>query len=264
MAKLLAGARGGWILLAVVCSAAVAIAFASDQPGELACLSGGVPPLFAPLNAPPVVHAVRVSGGAAPPAGAACFGQTDSAATWITVGSLVQTSESQSTLVQRFGSISKLLSVQYWSTTEQKWRPMVSSAGAIVSPSTRSARADYSLAELLTEEDRYYSMTDTRSGRAVTYRLRVRQSQPGELVVAISNVDPIKQWGITLYAADGVSSLYFLEKRSPDVWAYYAITRLLPNSFLAQGHEKSYINRAVALYRHIVGIATATEPPSAP
>jgi hypothetical protein len=82
--------------------------------------------------------------------------------------------------------------------------------------------------------------------------------------VAISNVDPIKQWGITLYAADGVSSLYFLKQRSPDVWAYYSITRLLPNSFLAQGHEKSYINRAVALYRHIVGIATATQPPAAP
>lgn len=250
--------------LAIAIAVAAATATASDRPVELACLSDGAPPSFAPLNSPPVVHAARVSNGAPPPAGAGCFGKTDSAATWITVASLVQTSESQSALLQRFGSVSTLLSVQYWSTTDGKWRPLVSSASALVSASTRSSRTDFSLAELLTDEDRYYSMTDTRSGRAVTYRLRVRQSEPAGLVVAISNVDAIKQWGITLYAPDGASSLYLLKKRSPDVWAYYSITRLLPNSFLAQGHEKSYINRAVALYRHIVGIATNTEPPSAP
>jgi len=79
----------------------------------------------------------------------------------------------------------------------------------------------------------------------------------------ITNVDAIKQWGITLYAPGGLHTLYFLKKQSPDIWAYYSITRVLPNSFLAEGHDKSYINRAVALYRYIVGLQTDAEPPSA-
>ena len=56
----------------------------------------------------------------------------------------------------------------------------------------------------------------------------------------------------------------FLERRSPDVWAYYSITRILPAGFLARGHEKSYINRAVALFRHYMRLPTDAEPPAAP
>jgi hypothetical protein len=260
MAKTLAEVRVRWILLVAAITGVVAMA--SDRPGEPACLSGGVPPLFAPLNAPPIAQAIRVPTGAAPPAGASCFGKSDSAV-WITVASIVRTSDSQTTFIERFGSISALSAVQYWSTTDQKWRPMVSSASAIVSASSTLPRADYSPAELVTGEDRYYSMSDTRSGRAVTYRLRLWQNQPAELVVDITNVDAIKQWGITLYAPGGLHTLYFLKKQSPDIWAYYSITRVVPNSFLAAGHDKSYINRAVALYRYIVGLQTDAEPPSA-
>src|ERR1700722_17694160 len=186
MAITLAGARGKWILLAAAVTGVVARA--SDRLHEPTCLIDGVPPLFAPLNAPPIAQATRVPSGAVPPAGASCFGKSDPAVTWITVASLVHTSDSQSTFVERFGSISTLLTVRYWSTTDQKWRPMVSSASAVASVSSRLPRADYSLAELITGEDRYYSMTDTRSGRAVTYRLRLWQSLPTGLVVEIANV----------------------------------------------------------------------------
>ena len=92
----------------------------------------------------------------------------------------------------------------------------------------------------------------------------MKEAQRRRVVVETSNVDAIKQWGITLYAADGLNTLYFLDERSPGVWAYYSITRVLPASFLAEGHEKSYINRAVALYRHYMRLPTNTEPPSAP
>lgn len=236
----------------------------SGHPGGPDCLSSGVAPHYAPLNAPPDARATRVSSGATPPAGASCFGKSDSEATWITVASVVQSSGSQDTFIERFGSISSLLSVQYWSTTDQKWRPLVSSASAIVSANSREPRADYSLAELTTGEDRFYSLTDTRSGNAITYRLRLWQTQPTALVVEIDNVDAIKHWGITLYGPGGLHTLYFLEKRSPATWTYYSITRLLPKSFLAEGHDKSYINRMVALYRHIMGLQTDAEPPSAP
>ena len=253
---------GSWLLLAV--AIASSIAMASDRPPQPACMSSGVAPVYAPLDAPPVVQATRVSGGGTPPAGASCFEKTDSAATWVTVASIVRTSSSPNGFIERLGSISTLPTVQYWSTTEQKWRPLVTSASAIASANSVLPRADYSLAELITGEDRYYSVTDSRSGRPVTYRLRVLQDQPTELLAETDNVGAIKQWGITLYATAGLHTLYFLQKQSADVWAYYSITRVLPNSFLVEGHEKSLINRAVALYRHIVGLPTNAEPPSAP
>jgi hypothetical protein len=69
---------------------------------------------------------------------------------------------------------------------------------------------------------------------------------------------------LVFVAVGGLHTLYFLKKESPDTWAYYSITRILPNSFLAEGHDKSFINRAIAVYRHIVGLPTDAEPPSAP
>jgi hypothetical protein len=66
-----------------------------------------------------------------------------------------------------------------------------------------------------------------------------------------------------LYAPGGPHTLYFLKKQSPDVWDYYSTTRVLPDTFLAAGHDESFINRAVALNRHIVGLPTDAEPPSA-
>ena len=261
MAKTLAGIRGGWLPLAFALTSGVAMA--SDLPAEPACMRNGAPPVYAPLNAPPIARAMRVSAGGIPPAGASCFEKSDSAATWITVASIVRTSNSQNAFIARLGAISTLAAVQYWSTTEQKWRPMVTSASAITSARSRLPRADYSLADLVAGEDRYYSVTDSRSGRAVAYRLRLLQSQPTGLLVETANVDAIRQWGITVYAPGGLHTLYFLKKQSPDVWDYYSVTRVLPDTFLAEGHDKSFINRAVALYRHIVGLPTDAEPPSA-
>jgi hypothetical protein len=262
MTKTLAGARGGWLVFVAAVTSAVAMA--SGRPIQPACLNSGVSPVFPPLNAAPVAQATRALGDRASPAGASCFEKSDSAATWITVASIVQTSNNLDAFIERFGSVSTLLAVRYWSTSEQKWRPLVLSASAIASTNATTPRADYSLAELVTGEDRYYSVTDSRSGRAVTYRLRLWLSQPTELVVESANVDAIRQWGITLYDPGGLHTLYFLKKQSSNVWTYYSITRLLPKSFLAEGHDKSFINRAVALYRHIAGLPTDAEPPSAP
>jgi len=183
---------------------------------------------------------------------------------WFTVAAVIRTAESPSAFIGRFGAISELLSAQYWSTTDQKWRPLVSSAAAIAGTNSTQPRPDYSLNDLATGENRYYQIADSRSGRGTTYRLRLRETEPGRIVVETSNTEVVKQWGITLYPANGLNTLYFLNQRSPGVWAYYSVTRVLPASLLAEGHEKSYINRAVALYRYYMHLPTDAEPPSAP
>lgn len=251
------------LLLRLTCVVAV-VAGPLARADDTGCLSSGVPPQYAALGAAPIAQAIQLTGRRGAPAGAVCFDKPDSTAMWVTVASLIRSSDSRSTFIGRFGAVSQLLGVQYWSTTEQAWRPLVSSARATTAASSSEPRADYSAAELAMGQDRYYETTDTRSGRSVAYRLKLLWNQPGRIVVETANVEAIKKWGLTLYGPEGLDTLYFLNERSPGVWAYYSITRVLPRNFLAEGHEKSYINRAVALYRHYVSLPTSAAPPSAP
>jgi len=261
----LSATYGWWLFLAIVVPGTTTPAQARLlQPPSAGCLDAGVEAHYPQLDSPPIAQVIRSNDDSAAPVGAACFNKTTTAASWVTVASVVRTTDSPDAVIGRFGAISKLQTIQYWSVTDHKMRPLVSSAFAILRAGSTQARSDYSASELATGEDHYYLTTDTRSGRAITYRLRLREGQRGRVVVETSNVDAVKQWGFTVYDAGGLDTLYFLDERSPGVWAYYSITRVLPVSFLAKGHEESYINRAVALYRHYMRVPTDAEPPSAP
>jgi hypothetical protein len=263
--KLIPAALGRWLSLVTVFSGLIAstpVCHAQDM--DTGCLGSNTQPQYPPLNSPPIVAATRTEGGTGAPIGATCFSPTRSAALWVTVASVVRSDDSQNALVRRFGAISELLTARYWSTTDQKWRPLVSSAAAIPGANSTQPRGDFSTNELAAAGNHYYLVADSRSGRSTAYQLRLRQSRPGRIVVETSNVDTIKQWGVTLYAANGLETLYLLDQRSPGVWAYYSITRILPANFLARGHEKSYMNRAVALFRHYMRLPTDAEPPAAP
>ena len=224
----------------------------------LPCSFADVQPSFPALNALPTIQ----TSDKAPPQGAHCFTSQDQSSIWITVASVIETAQRAEDIIRRFGAISELLDVQYWSTFDHGWRPMVSTAFAVASAGADQARADYSSTELA-GISRYYRVTDTRTNVPVSYRMVVHPSPNGQILVETSNVDPITKWGITLYRPDGVHTVYILSERSPGVWAYYSITRGVPASFLAKGHAESYINRAVALYRHYMRLPTAAEPPAA-
>jgi hypothetical protein len=228
-------------------------------PGRsAACSVGDIHPAYPPVNATPAVEATDVS----PPGGGNCFPDSAARATWVTVAATIQTPLSPEAIIERFGAISELQQVQYWSTTDQAWRPMVSAAFAVSSANNEQRRADYSSAELVGPA-RYYRITDTRTYEAVNYSLAMHPSPHGQIFVETTNVDSVRKWGITLYHPDGLHTFYFLSERSPGVWSYYSITRAVPATFLARGHEKSYVNRAMALYRHYLRLPATAAPPAA-
>ena len=69
---------------------------------------------------------------------------------------------------------------------------------------------------------------------------------------------------IPIFHPGGIQSIYFLDRESENVWRYYSIVRTgtYANQMIA-GNESSAVNRAVAFYRHLVGIPTGQEPPAA-
>jgi hypothetical protein len=69
---------------------------------------------------------------------------------------------------------------------------------------------------------------------------------------------------VTLFHPGELQSIYFFDRESPDTWRFYSIVHTAPpTSRLFTGNESSAINRAVAFYRHMVGIPTDQEPPAA-
>jgi hypothetical protein len=237
---------------------------ASGAP-EPPCDGAQPKPAYALVGNPPRAESWTASTGTAVPELAHCTGWPAS-----TFRSLHAVSGSfngpvdANRLLQRFGAVTGLLTVRYWSVTDHAWRPLVNSATALSGFAAGKPRSDFTLAELQSGDNLYFVQQDGRSASEAIYRIRVRESGPRRFVIETENLTPIRRWGITLFRARDIQVLYFLDQNSPGIWSYYSLTKLAGNSWLTAGHDRSYINRTVALYRHLAGIPSDQEPPAAP
>ena len=175
----------------------------------------------------------------------------------------LRSNETMASLVARLGAISALPGVQYWSTTDGKWGPIAKGASALAGPDPGARRRDFSASEFVKGAQLYYWEDDIRTGPTV-YRLTVLESTPERLVVSSENVTPMRRFFLTVFKPGSLQTLLTIQSAGPGVFALRILTRSGEgSSMLAAGHEKSFVNRAAALYRHIAGIRTDQEPPAA-
>jgi hypothetical protein len=167
-------------------------------------------------------------------------------------------------LLARFGAVSDLPSTRYWSVTDRSWRPLVTSSTALVAAVAGQPRGDFTASELRSGHDVYFAERDSRGTSEAVYRMRVLESAPGRIVLDTENVTAIRWWGLTLFGAGDLRSVYILDHREPGIWFYYSLTRIGGKSWVTGDHDKSYVNRIVAMYRHLSGIPSDLEPPPAP
>jgi hypothetical protein len=237
-------------------------ALAAPQPP---CETASAAPAFSPPGAAPAVatwHAADLVGWQ--PAG--CTGwsaaSADRSKLVVAVAGSFRFDGAIDRLLARIAAISTLRNVQYWSTTESKWRPLAYDASALSGPDAKSRRADFSAAELSNGASLHYWEDDTRSGEVVT-RLAVRARTADAAVLTTENITPIRRFMVTLFPPGALQTVLVIRRISPKVWGAYLLSRTSnDSSMLAGGHEASYINRAVALYRQIAGIPTNQEPPA--
>lgn len=167
-------------------------------------------------------------------------------------------------LLARFGAVSSLATVRYWSTSDRRWQGLITRAAALDGPDPDRRRPDFAAAELAGGADRYFAQDDNRSTGEVVYRMRVREFGPDRVVVEVENVGPVRYLLLPLAGPGDLRSLYFLERRSAAEWGCYSLSRTGAGvSRLAGGHPASYVNRAVALFRHLAGLRSDQEPPAA-
>jgi hypothetical protein len=169
-------------------------------------------------------------------------------------------------LLIRIGAISSLSEVRYWSVTDKKWNNMFVRATALDGLGSKKPRGDFSAAELRAGSNLYFVAADTRSGRDAISRLHVVAADGAHIVVETENITPLR-WGLFTYTAPGsFQTWYFLDRDAGDTWRFYSLTRVLYASplFASVISNKSYINRAVAMYRHFLNLPTDRGPPPAP
>jgi hypothetical protein len=163
-------------------------------------------------------------------------------------------------LLTRFGAVSSLAGVRFWSDSDRAWKPLVEAAAAL--DAAGAVRPDFSAAEIRDGRPFSFLQSGGRAGDVVN-RVRVVEARPDRLVVVSENATPIKLSLIQLFGPGDLQTLYVIERRSPGLWSYYSLTRVGRGaSFLVGSHADSFVNRAVALYRHFAGLPPERSPPS--
>jgi uncharacterized protein DUF6675 len=168
-------------------------------------------------------------------------------------------------LFDRLEAISEFTRIRYWSVSHHEWRDLIDEAYALDGSDNERRRPDFGASDLQPGRDLYFYQDDNGPASGAVYRLRVRERSPDRLVLQTENVSPVRFLLLPLFDAGALLALYFFEREDGNVWDYYSLTatRVGANR-LVEGHPKSHINRAVAIYRYAAGLAPDAASPAAP
>lgn len=157
-------------------------------------------------------------------------------------------------LLARFGAQSAWRGIKYWSAADSRWGILITDAAALDSVNHQRRRADFTPAELKSGGDHYFLQTDNRSSGAIIYRMKVMAIEADRLVVSIENVSDVSLFVFTLFDPGDLQSTYIFVKLAPGKWGYYNLSGAREGAAVIGDHEASYLNRAMAIYRHLIGV----------
>lgn len=181
-----------------------------------------------------------------------CLGWTPKESTVVAVAGQFHHPGSADELLSRFGAVSTLAGVQYWSIRENGWRILITNAHALGGPDPNRPRGDFSLDEIKSGADLYFTETDNRTAQPIVYRMHV-DATPSSIAISIENVTPVRQFLLTLLDPGDLQSKHFFARAGPNTWTYYGLARTGISFPLLEPDKKSYVNRALALYSHFTG-----------
>ena len=228
---------------------------AVETPPRPPC--GGAEPLppYARTGASPAIQVWTRSGPGPDWSPAACTGWSERGeGVLVALAARFPHAGDSDQLLLRFGAITSLKGLRYWSVTDGGWRTLITDASALTGPDPARRRKDFTLPELRGGADLYFMQSDNRAGTDIVYRMQIRERSATRLVVAIENVTPVRKFMLTLFEAGDLQSLHFLERAGPKDWSYYGLAWASETtaSMLAVP-QASYVNRARAFYAHLAG-----------
>lgn len=237
-------------------------ALARSESGPIApCGSNGPSPY--PIFADPPNARIWGAGETAPDwAPADCIGwAADRLAVLTAIAGYFRFDGNTDDLLARFGALSNWRGITYWSVTDGRWQMLIADAAALDGSNHERRRADFTLRELKSGSDLYFLQKDNRSLDPVIYRMRVTAIAPDRLVVTIENVSVVSLFVFRLFGPGDLESTYIFKRISPTNWGLYSLSGVRESAAVIGNHESSYLNRATAIYRHLVGMPGNQEPP---
>jgi hypothetical protein len=253
--------------LAIVLFAGSSFAAVSSERPRAPC---GVEPVpnYPALGAPPEIVVWTASAASESWSPPACTATSHGSSTTFVLGLAARFSDAgdADAVLTRIGAISSLRDVRYWSVTDKQWNAMFTRASALEGPNPGRQRGDFTAAELRAGHELYFLAADNRSHDAAVSRLRVSETGTGRILAETSNVTPLRWFFLSFAGPGDVQTWYFLEHETGDSWRFYSLTRVLYASpfFLHVIADASYINRALAMYRHLAANAADRDSPAAP
>ena len=119
-------------------------------------------------------------------------------------------------LLRRIGAISKMAGIDYWSTTYQQWRTLITSAQALSSENIDQRRPDFSPAELAQGKPVFFLQEDSTFGQGV-YKLRVREAAASRIVFDSSNAAALRLMLVPIILPGDLESVTFLDRGSKGI-----------------------------------------------
>lgn len=256
--------RVGMLLAALLVAASAGSPAAGEGP-QPPC--GAAPaPDYPPPGAPPAIRLWRSGelgdGWSAPPCAAFAGGGF---LQLVALAGRVDGARDLDAMLQRVGAVSTLAGVTYWSISDQRWQVLITRAAAIEDVASRRERPDFSAADLRSGRDLYFLQEENRLSAAMVYRLHVAAIAGERIVLTIENVSAAKRLFVPILRPGDLRSIYYFDRDADGGWKFYSLLRVGHGASILGWlvRQGSYLNRAVALYRHFAGIPTDAGPPAA-
>lgn len=163
-------------------------------------------------------------------------------------------------LLARLGAVEALGRLTYWAAARQRWEPLYEAAHAVAGPEGRERRGDFMADEMQPGQDLHIHLDPNGPVGGATYRLHVREAGRDRFMATLDNATSARVAGLIPLAPETLRFLYVVERlpdEGADRWGYYGLVGLgiSPNS------ARTYVNRNVAIFRHVAGIPADQEPP---
>jgi len=221
-------------------------------------------PPYPAIGMPPIIQTWRPGNVDTVPAAPDCSGlNLRNFTLLVALTGSFSTEEKSDDLLMRFGAISSLRGIRYWSVTDDRWETLITDATALDKSDLAHRRMNFTLEEMKGGKGLYFAESDNRTSSEIIYRMDILKVAPDALSFRMENVSIIRFFLLPLFEPGDLQSVFLLGQISPAVWGYYSLSGIREKGIASiESHEKSYVNRAAAMYRHFIGVPTDQEPPA--
>lgn len=250
------------VLVAIAFVTQVAHRAAATEP--LAPCGNDPYPAYAPPGPLPVLalwQAGELPAGWVPPA---CIGWAprEGSVVFAVAGRFKHEGPFEALLVQA-GAFSRQTEIRRWNVKTGRWEQQYKASSTLTGPDPELRRPDFKPAEFVEGAQLYFVQDAVESLGPIVHELTVRERSAERLVMTTRNVNKGRAYLVPVIDPGGLEGFFMVEREAGSIWRYYSLTRvhlLIPDAMTPPPND--HLNKAVALFRFLVGIPTDTEPPA--